>query len=126
MVIVDDDTMNAINQVAPGTIGEDHKIEINWQRFYDAIEEWSVEVTVSLSPDELKDQKRGDLQDMLVVLAQNAQELGPEVQGKIQDIINMLMEDKTPLVKPMGTDMTAPAQGVPQIPQIPAAVSQPT
>lgn len=100
-LIVDDETMEAINQVAPGTIGEDHKIELNWQRFYAAIEEWSVEITVSLSKDELDEKKRGDLQDLLVVLAQNAEALGPEAVQKVKEVTNMLMRDKAPLVKPL-------------------------
>jgi hypothetical protein len=100
-LIVDDETKNAINELSPGLIGDDNKIVMVWERFYAAIEEWSVEVTVSLGKDEIDEKKRGDLQDMLVVLAQNAQTLGPEAQQKVKEITDMLMQDKTPLVKPL-------------------------
>lgn len=96
-LIVDDETKNQINAVSPGAIGADNKIRMVWADFYAAIEEWSIDVDVSLSPDELKDQKRGDLQDMLVVLAQNAQDI-PGAPEKIQEITNMLLEDKAPLL----------------------------
>ena len=122
-IIVDDDTMNAINQLRPGTIGDDHKILISWERFYAAIEEWSVTVDVSLSPDELKDQKRADLQDMLVVLAQNAQEIGPEAVDKVKQITDMLLQDKTPLAGPMSPGPAMPQasmQQPTQAPQLPA------
>lgn len=101
MIIVDDETKNAINELKPGYVGDDNKIEMSWERFYAAIEKWTVEITVSLSKDELDDKKRGDLQDMLVVLAQNAQELGPDAIEKVKDITNMLLQDKAPLIKPM-------------------------
>ncbi len=117
-IIVDDDTKNSINKVAPGTIGEDNKIEVNWADLYASVEEWSVEITVSLSKDELDDKKRADLQDMLVVLAQNAAELGPEAALKVREITDMLMEDTTPLIKPLSLDpvaSVAPPAGQPPL-----------
>lgn len=123
-LILDDDTKNSINQLSPGAVGDDNKIEMDWERFYAAIEEWSVEVTVSLSKDELDEKKRADLQDMLVVLAQNAQELGPGAAQKVKEITDMLMQDTTPLVKPLSLAPTvAPAQAVapPQVASPPTA-----
>lgn len=118
-IIVDDDTKNAINELLPGTIGDDNKIEMNWQRFYAAIEEWSVKITVSLSKDQLDDKRRGDLQDMLVVLAQNAKD-NPEAAQKVTELTNLLMQDKAPLVKPMSLTPVAPAMPVqPPAPQAP-------
>lgn len=111
-IIVDDDTMNAINQIEPGAIGDDHKIQMDWDKFYAAIEEWHVDIDVSLSQDQLDDKKRGDLQDMLVVLAQNAAELGPEAAQKVKEITDMLMQETTPLVKPLSLAQPAPAQMV--------------
>lgn len=123
VIIVDDETANAMNQVMPGAVGPDHKVPVNWESLYASVEEWSVEVEVSLSADELKDKKRADLQDMLVVLAQNAPELGPEAAQKVQEITNMLLEDKAPLTKPMngGSQITAanPMQ-MPTTPMMPA------
>lgn len=107
-IIVDDETKNAINNLRAGTIGDDNKIGMDWARFYAAIEEWSVEITVSLSKDEMETKKRGDLQDMLVVLAQNAEALGPEAQQKVQEITDMLMQDITPDVKPITVGSQAP------------------
>lgn len=110
-LIVDDDTKEAINAVAPGTIGDNNAIAINWEDTYQSIKKWSIELTVSLSKDELDEKKRGDLQDMLVVLGQNAQELGPEAVQKVKEITNMLMQDKASLIKPMDTS-------TPMMPQV--------
>lgn len=123
-IIVDDDTKNAINDLVPGTIGSNNKIEMNWQKFYSAIEEWSVDVDVSLSQNQIDDKKRADLQDMLVVLAQNAQELGPSAVQKVQEITNMLLQDQVPLAGTLstGTPM-APAQIASPLPANPAVGS---
>lgn len=107
-IIVDDDTKNAINEVKPGTIGDDNKIAIDWQVFYQAIEQWSVEVDVSITPDEMKDQKRADLQDTLTVLAQMAPELGPDAVGKVRELTDLLLQDTVPLVKSLGSGTPAP------------------
>lgn len=115
-IIVDDETKEAINQLSPGAIGEDNTMIINWTDFYAAVKEWSVEISVSLSKDELDDKKRGDLQDLLVVLAQNAQDLGPEAVSKVQEITNMLLKDKAPTLGqlPVGAPpaMSAPASPI--------------
>lgn len=136
-IIVDDETKNAINKLAenkfnetvpvdPMTgmpaaqfvppIGDDNKLRMEWERFYEAIEEWSVEISVSLTKDELKDEKRADLQDLLVVLAQNAQELGPAAVQKVQEITDLLLQDRAPLVKPMGESQPQlPMGAVPEV-----------
>lgn len=116
LIIVDDDTKEAMNTVKPGFVGEDNKVEMNWETFYDAIEEWSVEVLVSVSKDELDEKKRADLQDMLVVLAQNT-EGNPEAATKVQEITNMLLEDKAPLIKPMAGQIPTPYPAGPAVPQ---------
>lgn len=122
-IIVDDQTKNAINDLRAGTIGDDNKIHIDWQRFYEAIEQWSAEVTVSLSQDQINAKKRADLQDMLVVLAQNAQELGPGAVQKVQEITNMLLQDQVPLAGALpssGAPAMTPAQMASPLPPNPA------
>lgn len=113
-LIVDDETMNSINQIheqdylAAGgdptayqpMVNDDHKVPMNWERFYGAIEDWSVEIDVSVSKDEMEEKKRADAQDMLTVLAQNAKDLGPQTQAKVEQIADMLMQDLTPTIKP--------------------------
>ena len=111
-MIVDDETKNSINEVAPGTIAEDsNTIHMAWEDFYAAIKEWSVEVTVSVSKDEMEAKKRADAQDMLTVLAQNADGLGPEAQQRVKELTDILMKDLAPTVKPLtladGTDPAA-------------------
>lgn len=136
-IIVDDDTKNQINAVGQKNfvpspeqpmyvpiVGDDNKVHMVWEDFYDAIDTVSVDVEVSLSPDQINDKKRADLQDMLVVLAQNAQELGPSAVEKVQEITNMLLEDNAPLAGtlPVGAPQTpmAPAQAAMPMPGNPA------
>ena len=125
MVIVDDETKEQINAIEPGFIGDDNKMEVTWEDFYAAIEEWTVDIDVSLSKDELDEKKRGDLQDMLVVLAQNAQDIGPDAVQKVKEITNMLMQGKAPLIKPLNTEPVAPMMpGQAPMPQQPVPAPQ--
>lgn len=132
-IIVDDDTKNAINDLMESKfvpsqqqpqfvppIGDDNTVMMTWDDFYAAIHDWSIDVDVSLSPDQLKDQKRQDLQDMLTVLAQNSQNI-PNAPQKINELTEVLMQDATPVVASSPMPATAPAQAVtapmPQPPQ---------
>ena len=115
-LVVDDDTKNNINQLSPGAIGDDNTFEMSWEDFYAAIKDWSVEITVSVSKDELADKKRGDIQDMLTVLAQNAAELGPNAAAAVDTLTNLLMQDLAPTVKPIPSGGPAPALGQPPVP----------
>jgi hypothetical protein len=123
-LIVDDETKNSINAIAPGTIGDNNKMTIVWEDFYAAIEEWTIEVTVSLSKDEMDEKKRGDLQDMLVVLAQNAKD-NPEAAQKVTEITNMLLQDKAPLVKTMSDTPVPQVAAGPMAPTPDMAAPQP-
>lgn len=117
-IIVDDDTKNAINTISPGAIGDDNKILVNWERFYAAIEDWTVNIDISLSPDELKDEKRSDIQDMLTVLAQNAESI-PGAAEKVAELTDMLMQDATPIIS-----KAPPAPNVPGPQAVTAPVPQ--
>lgn len=126
MIIVDDDTKEQINTVSPGFVGDDNKVKMEWEKAYAAIEDWCVDIDVSLSEDELEDKERGDLQDMLVALSQNAAELGPDAVQKVKEITNMLMEDKAPLIKPIDTSMPVAGPALPAGPGQATPASQPT
>jgi hypothetical protein len=95
-LIVDDEAKNAINRVQPGAIGDDNSFTIEWNAFYDHIKTWSIEIELSMGKNELDEKKRGDLQDMLTVLLQNSQALGPETQQRAMELLDMLMEKSVP------------------------------
>lgn len=123
-IIVDDDTKNQLNELQPGYVGDDNKTQIWWKRFYDGIEEWSAEVQISVSQDQINDKKRADIQDMLVVLAQNAQALGPEAIQMVSKLSNMLLQDQVPLAGTMTPAApAAPAQVANPLPPNPAVGS---
>jgi hypothetical protein len=128
-----DPTGQTMTQFTP-PIGDDHRITINWADFYlgkladpndpasersGGIEDWSIDIEVSVSKDQMKDKQRQDLQDMMVVLAQNASELGPDTQKKVGEITDMLMQDLAPDVKPSAPGPQGPPQ--PQQPPTPGA-----
>jgi hypothetical protein len=116
LLIVDDDTKNQINEISPNFIGSDNVFKMDWAKFYESIKQWSVDVDVSLSPDQMKDKKRADLQDMLVVVAQNAADI-PGAPQLIQQITTLLMQDMTPLLSagtaPQGAGQPGGAPGAP-------------
>lgn len=119
MLIVDDETKNAINTLVPGTIGDDNKIEMTWEKFYAAIEEWSIEITVSLSKDEIDEKRREDLQDMMVVIGQNLDKLPPEAAQRFSQITDSLMQDKAPNIAKSPLQPAAPV--APAAPPMPAS-----
>lgn len=121
-IIVDDETKHAMNQRVPGFVGEDNKVLVRWGWLYSKIEEWSVEIDQSISKDELDEKKRADLQDMQVVLAQNAQYL-PGAAQKVGQITDTLLQEKAPLIGPMNPMGGAPG-GMPQAPQAAPAAPQ--
>lgn len=112
VLILDDETKNAINRIVPETVGTDNALPINWNEYYAGIKSWSVEIELSISKDELEDKKRADLQDTLTVLGQNAQVLGPGAVQKVQEITDMLLEKTVPEAKRL-----EPSAAVPYAPQ---------
>lgn len=122
-LIVDDDTKDAINRLEPGYVGDDNKVAMDWLDFYAKIEEWTVEVLVSIGKDELEEKKRADLQDTAVIISQNMQNLPPEVQAKLAPLIDSLVEDKAPLVAKAAEN--APVEAAPAAaPGLPAGPPQ--
>lgn len=141
-LIVDDECKNAINRLAEAKfkpsleqpefvppIGEDNKIVINWEEFYNgkvdpedptgetrtgAIDDWTIEIELSMGKDELDEKKRADLQDMLVTIAQNAEAYGPDAQSKVREITDMLLEKSVPESKRLALAPTAPMPVAPQ------------
>jgi len=109
-LVVDDETREAINDACdrlgqPHLVGQDNVFIMEWESFYEGIKTWEINVDVSISPDEMQDKRRADLQDMLVVLTQNAQALGPAVMEPIRQITEMMLHDSAPEVgniAPMG------------------------
>lgn len=95
-VILDDEAKNAINRIKPGAVGDDNKFDVTWMDLYDSIEEWAVEIVLSVGKDELDEKQRGDMQDMLTTLLQNAEALGPEAQGRIKEVLDMYMQKTLP------------------------------
>lgn len=95
-VIVDDECKNQINEVAPGLVDDNNRMFMDWDALYDMIKEWSVEVDVSMSKDELKDQELSDMQDLIVMLGQTG-EGDPRRQALVDQLSNMLIREKVPL-----------------------------
>lgn len=137
-LIVDDECKNAINRIGEHTfvpsieqpeyiplIGDDNKITVNWDDFYGSIEKWKIEVELSIGKNELDEKQRADLQDMLTVLLQNSDKLGPDAQTRISELLDMLMEKSVPQSKRLMPPSTAqtPIIGQPT-PELPA-VAQP-
>lgn len=109
MVIVDDETRHSINEIVPGMVGEDNRMYMDWDALYDSIEEWSVEVDVSMSKDELKDQELSDIQDLIVMLGQTA-DGDPRRAALVDQLSNMLIREKVPLAHELEPMPTPPVE----------------
>lgn len=130
-IIVDDAAKDAINRIGEDQfkpteeqpvyipiVGDDNKFVIDWNKFYDAVEHWSVEIELSVSKDELDEKKRGDMQDMLVTLMQNADPNDMETRQKIRELQDRLLEKSVPESQRLGP-APPPAPIVPQPGEIP-------
>lgn len=115
-VVLDDEAKNAINriledqnsrleegQMAATLIGDDNEWDIDWNAYYDRVKVWNVEIELSLGKDELEEKTRKDLQDMLVVMEQNADPNDVEKQQRIRDIQDKLLEKTVPDSKRLPT-----------------------
>lgn len=77
-LIVDDDAKNQINQLfppAPGEapfVGDDNVVNIDWEKYYERIQTWTVTVDLSIRRDQLQDKKAAQLQDTFVTMKQTA------------------------------------------------------
>lgn len=144
-LIVDDECKNAINRLAEqkfvpqpdvendpdGTlgimtefvppIGDDNKMKIIWEEFYDFIKTLSVEIELSIGKDELDEKKRGDLQDMLTTMMQNAGD-NPAAQQKISELTDMLLEK----VVPESKRISPPSNAMPYQPPAPVGTTTET
>jgi len=131
-LIVDDDCKNAINRFSESnfvpepnlevdptgqtmtefvpTIGDDNKITINWDELYESIQDWTVEIELSVGKDEMEEKKRADLQDMHTVMSQTAAPEDVAKQAKIGELEDIMLEKAVP-------EYTAPEQ--PAIPVTP-------
>lgn len=104
-LIVDDKCKNAINRLAPGTIGDDNEIIIDWAAFYEGIKTWTIEIDLSMGKHDLEDKKRQDIQDMLVTMTQNADPNDVEKQQRIRELEDTLLENTVPEAQRLGQDL---------------------
>lgn len=111
-VLVDDEARKAINENNPGMVREDNRIWMDWDALYDSIDDWWVDVDVSMSKDELKDQELADIQDLIVMLGQTA-DGDPRRQQLVDQLSNMIIREKVPLA----SEITSMQPEVPQIGQ---------
>lgn len=104
-LIVDDKCKNAINRLAPDTIGDDNEIIIDWASFYEGIKTWTIEIDLSMGKHDLEDKKRQDIQDMLVTMTQNADPNDIEKQQRIRELEDTLLENTVPEAQRLGQDL---------------------
>jgi hypothetical protein len=115
-LIIDDEAKNTINRIAQEAfeaspeqpaftppVGDDNKFTIDWNDFYDYIEDLAVEIELSIGKDELEEKTRADLQDMLTVMTQNADPNDVQTQNKIKEIQDRLLQKTIPDSKRMDT-----------------------
>lgn len=111
---LDDEAKNAINRIAEQQfkptpeqpeflppVGDDNKITVDWNDFYDSIETWTVEIELSIGKQEMEEKQRADLQDTLVTLLQNDDGSDPELRQRAKMIMDMILEKSVPQAKRM-------------------------
>lgn len=113
-LIVDDKCKNAINQLVPGTVGDDNIILMNWADFYEGIKTWTVDIDLSMSGDELEEKKRADVQDMLTVMSQTADPADPNAMMRKAALEDELLKEVAPDVAKQTENMQPPVAPAPE------------
>lgn len=133
-LIVDDQCKNAINNIAqqkfqeavptdPMTgmptqpfvppIGDDNTVMMDWEKFYDNIQTWTVSIDLSMSKNTLDEKNRADLQDMLTVMSQTANPNDPNAQARIRNVEDLLLQKTVPEVSKTAVGGGAPVGAAP-------------
>lgn len=117
-----DGSLGLMTEYVP-IVGDDNKFTIDWNKFYDSIEDLAVEIELSIGKDELEEKTRADLQDQLTVMTQNADPNDTEKQAKIREIEDRLLEKTIPDSKrmqprPVGNPNYNPAASAPTTTEI--------
>lgn len=90
-------------------VGDDNKVEINWEEFYGFVESWTVAIDLSMAKDTMEEKKRADLQDMLTVMRQTANPNDPNAAMRAAEVEDMLLEKTLPeLNRNKGQQMPQP------------------
>jgi len=110
-LIIDDEAKEAINRIMPPTqeldpvtgqmvekqfVGDDNTIDIDWKEYYKRIQTWTVTVELSIRRDQLKDEKRKDLQDTATVMAQTTNPNDPVAMARKNAVEDELIKDMAP------------------------------
>lgn len=113
-VIIDDEAKDAINdlyksrfvpQVDPATgmpkpfvppVGDDNKLTIDWEKFYESVETWTVEIDLSMGKDQMEAKTRADLQDAVTVASQTTDPADPEGLARKRALEDKLFEKMVP------------------------------
>jgi len=98
-LIVDDEAKNAINAIeGEGFVGDDNIVNVDWKAYYERIQTWTVKVDLSITPDEMADKKRADLQDQLTVESQTGDPNDPNSRAIKSALTKELLQDSAPSV----------------------------
>lgn len=106
-----DGTLGIMTEYVP-IVGDDNVIEVNWNEYYDSIKSWSVEIELSIGKQEMEEKERGDLQDTLVTMTQNANPEDTKKQQKIDQVEDRLLEKMVPDMKRQFGQSTSSPQPV--------------
>jgi len=120
-IIVDDECKDTINNIQPGTVGDDNVFNLNWDEFYDAIQTWTVDIDLSMGKKQENQAQIETLQDELTVLRQTANPNDPESMANANKIEKVLLQKTAPEISNM-PDAPTMQPAMPQ--EVPPQVGQ--
>lgn len=124
-LIVDDEAKNAINQIMPAQqvldpatqqlvtkafVGDDNVVNVEWEAYYERIQTWTIKVDLSITPNEMADKKRADLQDAVTVASQTGNPNDPEDVAQKKALQGELIKDIAPEASKQAANQPAPQQ----------------
>lgn len=110
-LIVDDEAKDAVNRIMPpqqvldpatqqlvtkNFVGDDNVVNIDWEKYYERIQTWTIKVDLSITPNEMEATKRKELQDAVTVASQTGNPNDPEDVAQKKALQGELIKDLAP------------------------------
>ena len=120
IIYVDDATREDILRIRPDAFPDTanpNALKVNWNQLYDYIQEIDVTVDTTMSKEEWTDEKRGDLQDAVTVMAQTTDPADPAAVARKKIVEDKLLDETAP-------ELSHALNQVPNMPPAPVDPSQ--
>lgn len=99
IIYVDDETREELMRLRPDAFPDPtnpNALYINWNQLYDYVKKIDITVDTTMNKEDWTNEKRGDLQNALTVMAQTANPADPSAQERIKIVEDKFLDETAP------------------------------